>query len=341
MDITVEDIARMANVSRGTVDRVIHNRGRVSPETEMKVRKIIEEQDYRPNPLGRAFSLSQKKMKLGVMLLFKETQFGEQVLRGVREAQTLAEQHGFEVLVEILESYSTENCLRILNRFAAESVSGIAMRGFAYEEVETTTRKLREKGIKIAVLNSDMDGTSRDCFIGQNHQKSGRCAAFLMGEICCLPGKILILGVDSHHRASLERIDSFCKLFEETHPEGVTMDVRFCEGKNETSYEIVRTYIDDAPDLRGIFVSGAGLCGVGQAIAEKGMAGSVKVVGFDVTPTNTKYLENGAVQFLIDQNPYQQGFLPIKLLTESLFYDRAFEEEYYDTGVTIKSRYNL
>lgn len=34
MSITITQIAKLAGVSRGTVDRVIHQRGRVAPEVE-------------------------------------------------------------------------------------------------------------------------------------------------------------------------------------------------------------------------------------------------------------------------------------------------------------------
>ncbi|MBN2051635.1 MAG: LacI family DNA-binding transcriptional regulator [Spirochaetales bacterium] len=39
--MTIKDIARMANVSIGTVDRVIHKRGRVSEETKDRILGII------------------------------------------------------------------------------------------------------------------------------------------------------------------------------------------------------------------------------------------------------------------------------------------------------------
>ena len=37
---TIKDIARMAGVSAGTVDRVLHNRGDVSPKSKAKVTSI-------------------------------------------------------------------------------------------------------------------------------------------------------------------------------------------------------------------------------------------------------------------------------------------------------------
>ena len=40
---TIKDIARMAGVSAGTVDRVLHNRGDVSSKSKAKVQKVLDE----------------------------------------------------------------------------------------------------------------------------------------------------------------------------------------------------------------------------------------------------------------------------------------------------------
>src|SRR5690606_13589265 len=50
---TIKDIAQMAGVSKGTVDRVLHNRGKVSKIAFAKVDKVLKEIDYRPNPIAR------------------------------------------------------------------------------------------------------------------------------------------------------------------------------------------------------------------------------------------------------------------------------------------------
>ena len=57
--ITLDEVARLANVSRGTVDRVIHGRGRVSKETAKRVKAIIKQVNYKPNILARSISLAR------------------------------------------------------------------------------------------------------------------------------------------------------------------------------------------------------------------------------------------------------------------------------------------
>ena len=64
----IKDIALKAGVSIGTVDRVLHKRGEVSDGTKVKIQKIIDELDYRPNLL--ASSLASKKSVLIACLLY-------------------------------------------------------------------------------------------------------------------------------------------------------------------------------------------------------------------------------------------------------------------------------
>jgi DNA-binding LacI/PurR family transcriptional regulator len=51
--VNVKEIAALAGVSAGTVDRVIYHRGRVSVETKKRIEAIIEQYQFTPNPIAR------------------------------------------------------------------------------------------------------------------------------------------------------------------------------------------------------------------------------------------------------------------------------------------------
>lgn len=61
--IRIKDIARLANVSTGTVDRVLHNRGEVSAKSREKVEKVLKEINYQPNIYASALA-SKKKIHI-------------------------------------------------------------------------------------------------------------------------------------------------------------------------------------------------------------------------------------------------------------------------------------
>ena len=68
MTVTVKTLAKAAGVSRGTVDRVLHNRGSVKKELALKIKTLAKELGYVPNRAGRALSGIRDRFKIGVLL---------------------------------------------------------------------------------------------------------------------------------------------------------------------------------------------------------------------------------------------------------------------------------
>ena len=66
--VTMKKIAELCNVSRGTVDRVLHGRGRVSEETAANIRRVAKELGYEPNPAAKALSARKTQPKVSVIL---------------------------------------------------------------------------------------------------------------------------------------------------------------------------------------------------------------------------------------------------------------------------------
>ena len=86
MSITITQIAKLAGVSRGTVDRVIHQRGRVAPEVEKRIRDIMDENDYHPNMLERALAVSKTPLTIGMIMIEKGNPFFQLIHSGMKEA---------------------------------------------------------------------------------------------------------------------------------------------------------------------------------------------------------------------------------------------------------------
>lgn len=72
-NIRIVDIAKMAGVSVGTVDRVIHNRGRVSEENRKKVQAILEMVNYQPNLMARSLASKKQYHFIAITLLLRES----------------------------------------------------------------------------------------------------------------------------------------------------------------------------------------------------------------------------------------------------------------------------
>ena len=65
--MNIEEIAKLAGVSRSTISRVLNNRSDVSERTRQKVMRVIEENNYRPNPAARTL-VTQHTRVIGILV---------------------------------------------------------------------------------------------------------------------------------------------------------------------------------------------------------------------------------------------------------------------------------
>lgn len=252
----LELIAKLAGVSRGTVDRVLHNRGQVRPETEEKVQAVMQELDFQPNALGRAFYLSRKKNKIGILVAFREPDFQNQVMQGVNEGVVYARQHGVEVLIEYAHPDDTEGYLASLRRLLDGGVRGLAIRGVLSDEIDRVSGRFR--GSRCRSLSTTRTSATKACATASSAGllPAGACAACLMEQIAGSGGEMLLVGVDARHVSSEERLNGFAEYFRKRGTD--VSHVIYGKGSHELTYRQTRDMIAAREHISGIFVSGAG-----------------------------------------------------------------------------------
>ena len=99
--IRIKDIAELANVSVGTVDRVLHNRGNVNKEKREKVMKIIDELSYTPNLLAKSLAL-KKIIRIAVLIpepYNNNNLYWEKPLDGINQAIQELSDYNVEILI--------------------------------------------------------------------------------------------------------------------------------------------------------------------------------------------------------------------------------------------------
>lgn len=336
--VTIEMVAKIAGVSRGTVDRVLHNRGQVKEETADKVWEVMRDLDFQPNTLGRAFSLAKKKNKIGIFLSLREPDFQKQILDGMEDGIAYAQQHGIETQTEVVSPDDEALYLQKIDEMIASEVQGIVLRGIESQAFDARLQCLLDKGIPVFTYNEDVQPRYRKCFVGIDAYRSGKCAALLAQQISPPDGQTLVVGVTPHHKDSEERIRGFLDQWSST--ADTRPQIIYGQGYHDIAYSLTREALSRTPAITGIFVSGAGLSGVAQAVYEQGTPGTPKVVGFDATPSNISYLKKGTVQFLIDQSPYIQGYKSIQMLVDYLFEGTAPKCSSYHPDIQIKNVYS-
>jgi DNA-binding LacI/PurR family transcriptional regulator len=116
MKVTIDDVAKKANVSKTTVSRILNgNFGHTKEETREKVLQAIKELDYRPNALAKGLK-SMKTNVIGIMLSNLRNPFWSTVLEGVEDT---CRDLGYNLMIcnsnenpEVEEEYTKEFRMR-------------------------------------------------------------------------------------------------------------------------------------------------------------------------------------------------------------------------------------
>ncbi|HVB63389.1 MAG TPA: LacI family DNA-binding transcriptional regulator [Nitrolancea sp.] len=117
---TLNDVARLANVSRQTVSRVINNKDTVRPETEQRVRAAIRELDYRPNSLARSLVTNRSNV-IGLVVPNISQPYYPEIARGVEDG-------AYEADYSVFLSHTGGDAgreLRALERLRGHRVDGV------------------------------------------------------------------------------------------------------------------------------------------------------------------------------------------------------------------------
>lgn len=117
---TLNDVARLANVSRQTVSRVINNKAAVSPDTEQRVRAAIAELDYRPNSHARSL-VTNRSLVLGLVVPSISQPYYPEIARGVEDG---ADEADYSVFLSHTGGDPARE-LRTLERLRDQRVDGV------------------------------------------------------------------------------------------------------------------------------------------------------------------------------------------------------------------------
>ena len=318
MAVTIKQIAELAGVSRGTVDKVLNGREGIKAETKDRVLRIADELNYKPNYLGKALVQSKAKTKIGVILTPEYNPFVHEIIQGIHVAQEEFRLFGLEIKIKMLSSLEPAEQIAMLNQFENEEYSGVAVFPLNDEQVIRKINYMSDNGIAIITFNSRIEEIHDICFIGQNHYRGGRTAAGLMCKLLHDGGSVGIIISSRHLSCHQDRLKGFQDRIHETCPAIQIVETAENKDRTDLAFQIMLEYTRAYPDLKGVYITGGGYGGVGRALEMVNKSRDTKVICHDVIPETFDLLKNGTVDFTLGQNPEQQGYMLIKTMFEYL-----------------------
>lgn len=337
---TIKEIASLAGVSRGTVDRVLNHRGSVNPETAEKINRIAKELDYKPNRAGLVLAAQKKRLKLGVILFSPENPFYVDVLAGVNEkAEELA---GYNCTVIVRQiALDVEAQLSAIDELVSEEVNGIALAPCNDERIRTRINSLSRQGIPVVTLNTDIENSERIAYVGSHYTKSGSTAAGLLRLMTKGEVNVGIITGSSQILCHTERIAGFQ---ETLRPYGARIhitDIVEVHDDEIESYEKTSQLLKEHPEINALYFTAGGVYGGCRSVKAQKRQDEMCIVAYDMVPTTRELIQKGIISAVICQQPRVQGSKPLALLFAYLTTGELPDREHNYVAVDIRIRENL
>ena len=249
---------------------------------------------------------------------------------------------GIEVLIQENTSVREEDQLRAIDELVKEGIQGLALMPVDSEGVrEKLNWLVNEQKIPVVTFNSDIVGTKRCCFVGMDNKRSGQMAAGLFGMMTRGVGKILVITGYFSSMLNNSRVDGFVEEIKQISPK---LEIAGVKGSFNNADEVERiseNAMIGISGINGIFVVSGGQEGIVEAFRKLGVEQRPYVIIYDQTAKNEKLLREDKADFLIDQNGFEQGYRPQRILADILLNEEYPQSEYLYTGMDIKTKYNL
>ncbi|OQB82043.1 MAG: HTH-type transcriptional regulator DegA [Bacteroidetes bacterium ADurb.Bin123] len=340
--IRIKDIAQRANVSIGTVDRVLHNRGEVSEETRETVMRIIKELDYHPNVMARALA-SKKKLLFATLLPTPLSREGYWTKPAAGIKKRITELRQFGISHESF-TYSQNHPLDFVAK--AEQIlslhpDGVVLAPFFSRESLLFIARLKEGNVPFVFIDSNIPDQGQLAYFGQNSYRCGMLSARLLSLLTPGRGSLLILHYAKemeHQNHLVQREMGFYEWYRKNQPDRQvrTFEISI-DDLNASHVKLKELYEEYRPE--GIFVTSSKVYLAARTIGEYGLH-NIRLIGHDLLPENKKFLTVGIVDFLICQRPEEQGYDAVNALFQGVVHKLPVREYNY-APIEIITRENL
>ncbi|MBV6646630.1 MAG: LacI family DNA-binding transcriptional regulator [Cyclobacteriaceae bacterium] len=312
---TIRDIAELANVSRGTVDRVIHNRGKVSETAVKKVKEVLEKINYEPNLIARSLKAHKNNVVAIIIPDYSEDNYWRQCVYGIRRAEKEFRQFG--ISLQYYEYQKTREAYeQKFSDVIVDEPDAVLIVPIYYSGSLSLFRQLEEREIPYSLINTPIEDLNYQTFIGQDYRKSGRVAAQLMETLVDKEKKVVVVHVEQDFENSThlhEKEEGFKEYFRQKNSTQQIEALTFKNAKDLSSLH------QELPNIAGIFMTTSQTYEIADYLPQDS---DIKVIGYDLIPKNVEYLRLGKINILIHQNPKQQGYDGVSYLSEHLLYKK-------------------
>jgi LacI family transcriptional regulator len=317
--MTIKKIAKMAGISIGTVDRVIHKRGRVSPDTIKKVNEIIEKYGYKPNFFASHLSLS-RSYTFGVLmpLVSQDSNYWSIPVKGIENAQNELLIYKIQIKYFYFDRYNETSFKKSLQEILNSKIDGLIIAPVFATPFKYYLINELPKNIPIVFFDSFIPDINCLSFIGQDSYQSGILSGKLMKMLIREKKDMAVIRVIPDDFHINQRTNGFKHFFNDFKDYKINIYDIYNSDDQQEFKSTTNRIIEENNNIAGIFVTNASTHYIAKYIKLISIKHKISLIGYDLINKNVHYLKEGIIDFLISQKPEQQGYQSVYALYQTI-----------------------
>ncbi|WP_347312674.1 LacI family DNA-binding transcriptional regulator [Defluviimonas sp. SAOS-178_SWC] len=294
---TIADLAREAEVSVSTVNRILSGTARVKPMTVQRVQAAAEKIGfYGLGAIEDQLRKSAPHYRLGFLLQQSSRELYQLFGRKITEACRSRPLDVVDPLIDFVDLLTPDNISQRL-RALGQACDAVAIIAADHPQIGHTIRELHEMGKPVVAYITDQSAPERAGYVGTDNWKLGRTAAWFISQMTHGPGRVAVFLGNHRYQCQDVADASFRSYLREHAPHLVVEDSRPTHEETAEAYRMVRELLQTTDDLTGIFMVGGGISGVLRALREvpEERRAGIKLICRDIGPETRKGLSEGLI----------------------------------------------
>lgn len=340
---TIYDVASLAGVSKGTVDRVIYNRGRVSAETYARVMEAIKKSGYNPN-LHATILASRKQHVLACLLPeFKPKQYWEEIYNGFLAGIEAVKTFNVVPVTRFYDQYNEFSFVEACNEILDMNPSGVLFHPFFHVASSDFSANLHKKGIPYGYVDGKIDDENYLVYYGTDLYNSGYFGAYLLTSRQKVD-ELLVVRIkrdieyksDPTYYRRMGFIDYINKNFPDCRIHFLLVNPNDRKEINET----LDAFFKEHKNVRNIIMLNSRVHLIADYVKHHPSPERI-VVGFDAIKDNIEALKDGSVNLLVARHIAQQSYNVVVKLVDYIIQGKlpAVRDNYMH--IEVLTKYNL
>ena len=344
--IRIKDIAEMAGVSVGTVDRVIHGRKNVSKLSMEKVQKVLEEINYVPNHYASALASNKTYRFAAIIPLHEQDSYWARVENGLYDGVQRYTDFKLSFRVFSYDQFSDESFeMQYKNLLAWNPSAVIIAPIFNHRMVSRFTQKLEEREIPYSILDSFWPDLNPVTFYGQDARRSGEFSARIILMAARDSRRLVLFKMLGEGRVAsrqqLEREKGFREYVAKMSPKTEIVDLNLYAYDKEGMKDTMKKFFTENKDIEYGLSFNSSINVIGNFLKnEMPHHHHITLLGYDAIDANIQCMKDGYVDFLVGQHPQHQGLNCFRSLFNSYVLHMK-QQQIHFVGIELIMRENM